>query len=140
MAKTFNELLQDFVNKSYDELLNIARGALDVMIPAFESVEKGKSADFILPFIGTTLAIDGNFTELEYKFLNDLLGGGVSYADAKASVQAHYNAEIIDVVDQLIDACGEDLKTAILVFCLCFTAVDETITREEGAFIAKLLA
>nr|MBR6777822.1 hypothetical protein [Clostridia bacterium] len=140
MAKSFNELLQEFVNKSYDELLNIASGALNVMVPAFNSIaDDGNGAKFVIPFMCTTLAVDGSFTELEYKFLNDLLGGGVDYAGAKAQVQAHYSADMIEIVDQIIDACGEDLKTAILVFCLCFTAVDETITRDEAAFIAKLI-
>jgi len=43
------------------------------------------------------------------------------------------------LVNDMIDACGEDMKAALLMFCLCFTAVDETITREEAAFIAILL-
>ena len=135
----FNQLLQEYVNKSYSELLELANEALGVLLPAFETIQAGKSAEFIMPFICTSLAIDGKFTELEYRFLNDLLGAGVNYEDSKQLVAAHYDADIMVLVDRMIDACGDDLKAALLVFCLCFTAVDETISREEAAFISMLL-
>lgn len=135
----FNELLKEYVNKSYEELLHLASGALGVLLPAFEKIQAGESGSFVIPFICTSLAIDGKFTALEHKFLNDLLGSNIDYADAKTLVNAHYDADIMTLVNDMIDACGDEMKAALLMFCLCFTAVDETITREEAAFIALLL-
>ena len=135
----FTELLKEYVNKSYDELLQLAKNALGVLLPAFEEIQPGKSTTFVLPFICTSLAIDGKFTELEYKFLNDIFGSNVSYEDAKKLVNVHYDADILELVNDLIDSCGAELKAALLLFCLCFTAVDETISREEAAFISILL-
>ena len=141
MAQTFNELLQDFVNKSYEELVSIANSALEIIVDGFSKIQTdSKPADFIVPFIATTLASDGKYTQLEHDFLNSVLETNISYDDSKNFVQSYYNEEIFDLVDQMIDACGQDLKNALVIFCLCFTAVDETITREESAFIAKLLA
>ena len=139
--KTFGELLQDFVNKDYDELLSIANGALEVIIEAHSQISPdGQASDFILPFIATTLAVDGQYTQLEHNFLNSLLESDIDYEEGKTCMQSYYNTEIFELVDQMIDACGNELKNAIIIFCLCFAAVDETITREGGAYIAKLLA
>ena len=141
MAKTFNDLLQDFVDKPYEELVSIANGALEVIVVGFSKINtESKPSDFIIPFIATTLASDGKYTQLEHNFLNTVLETDISYDDSKHFVQSYYNEEIFDLVDQMIDACGQDLKNALVIFCLCFAAVDETITREEGAYIAKLLA
>ena len=141
MAKNFQDFLQDFVNKPYEELVGIANEALKVIIRAFEQLQTEEEvADFILPFISTTLAADGKYTQLEHNFLNSVLESNLTYEEGKACVQAHYDEELFNLVDQMIDACGEELKSALLVFCLCFAAVDETITREENAYIVKLLS
>jgi hypothetical protein len=49
------------------------------------------------------------------------------------------NEEGQELVDKIFDACGTELKTELLSFCLCFMAVDETISREETAFVKRLL-
>jgi hypothetical protein len=139
--KTFADLLQDYVNKPYEELLELANDALAVIVEALIQVTpEDNAAEFILPFIATTLASDGRYSELEHTFLNDVLQGELTYDEAKTCMQAHYNPEIFEAVDKIIDACGQDLKSALIVFCLCFAAVDETITREESAYLAKLLS
>lgn len=141
MANTFNDLLQDFVNKSYEELVSIANGALEVIVEGLNKVSgEANAADLILPFIATTLAVDGQYTQLEHNFLNAVIDGSLTYEEGKNCMQAYYNVEIFELVDKMIDACGQELKNAFVIFCLCFAAVDETITREEGAYIAKLLA
>jgi hypothetical protein len=141
MASTFNDLLQDFVNKSYEELVSIANGALEVIVEGLNKVSgEANAADLILPFIATTLAVDGQYTQLEHNFLNAVIDGSLTYEEGKNCMQAYYNVEIFELVDKMIDACGQELKNAFVIFCLCFAAVDETITREEGAYIAKLLA
>ena len=141
MAKTFNDLLQDFVNKSYEELLDIANGAFAAIAEGFEQLgTDNELSDFILPFIATTLAVDGKYTQLEHDFLNAVLESDLSYAAGKEYMASHYDDNIFELVDKMIDACGQDLKNAIVIFCLCFASVDETISREEGAYIAKLLA
>ena len=111
----FNALMQEYVNKSYDELLSIANNALGIAMEIFNGIAKdGNGAPYVVPFMSTTLAIDGKFTELEYKFLNDLLGGGVDYDAAKANVQSHYSDDAINFVDQIIDACPAEMKAVLL--------------------------
>ena len=141
MAKTFGDFLQEFVDKSYNELLEIANHAFCLIVEAYDKINPdGEVSDFFLPFIATTIAADGQFSKLEHDFLNDVLESDLAYDEAKSFAQSYYNPEIFEVVDQMIDACGEDLKHALIIFCVCFAAVDETVTREESAYLVKLLA
>ena len=136
----FNALMQEYVDKSYDELFEIANQSLSVAMEAFNKLAKdGNGAPYVVLFISTVLAMDGKFTELEYKFLNELLGGGVDYNSAKANVQSHYSDEAFDLADKLIDSCPDDFKTVLLMLVTCFAAVDKTISVEEVRYIAKLM-
>lgn len=136
----FNALMQEYVDKSYNELYEIASQSLAIAMDVFNKIAKdGNGAPYVVLFLSTTLAIDGKFTELEYKFLNDLLGGGVDYNSAKANVQSHYNDEAFDLADKVIDSCPQDMKTVLLMLVTCVAAVDKTITVEEARYIAKLL-
>jgi len=138
---SYSKLLQDYVNAPYDVLLAVANDSLAKIMPVFnELAEDGNGAGFVLPFICTALAVDGKFSELEYKFVKDLLGIDQSYDYFKNVVQSYYTGEWLQLVDGLIDSCPEELKNALLSFCLAFVAVDEKISREENAYIAKLMA
>ena len=139
-VEKFNALMQDYVDKSYNELYDIASKSLSIAMDVFNKIAKdGNGAPYVVLFISTVLAMDGKFTELEYKFLNDLLGGGVNYESAKANVQSHYRDEAFDLADKLIDSCTDDFKTVLLMLVTCFAAVDKTITVEEARYIAKLM-
>ena len=136
---TFNEVLQGYVNLSYQELLQTAHQAAQKVIPFFNSVvEDGNGAIFTISFIGACLASDGQLSSLEKQFVCDLFG-----VDA-ATVEGIFkgtNAEIVHIVDQVFDTVSDqEVKVALLSFCLCFLAVDERISREEVALIQKLLA
>ena len=136
----FNALMQEYVDKPYEELLSLANQALDPAMNFFNKLAKdGNGAPYVVLFLSTVLAMDGKFTQLEYKFLNDLLDGGVNYDSAKANVQSHYNDEAFDLADEVIDSCPEDIKTALLILVTCFAAVDETISADEARYIAKLI-
>lgn len=132
------EILQDFVNESYESLLGMAKLALAELTPVFaELADDGNGAKFVVPFFATSLAVDGKFTEKEYRFVCDLFGD-ISYEEMKSLVEMHYNAEMIEMVDGLADSCPVKLKSKLITLCCCFLAVDETISREEVAFINKL--
>lgn len=137
---TLNEFLQDFVNEPYEKLVGMAQQSIADLLPVFNNIaEDGQGSKFVVTFIGTSLAVDGKLSDLEYKFVCDVLGGGFTYDEVKQLAGAHYNADIINAIDGLVDACSVELKSALITFCCCFLAVDETISREEVAFVQKLL-
>ena len=133
-----SDILQDFVNEEYDNLLGMAKQAIADILPVFNDLAKdGDGATGLIALFATSLAVDGKLSELEYKFVCDLLGDK-SFDEVKALVAAHYNAETFDLVDKLVDEFPVDMKSKLLTFCCCFLAVDEKISREEVAFVTKL--
>ena len=139
----FNELLQNYVDKSYDELVGLARASIAAFSDDLQSIfpDGTDSAQVIAIIISSCIGVDGKFSTLEYKFMCDLLGCGdkFSYEDLKDIVQSHYGAESIALTDSLADVLSDDKKAALISFCLCFLAVDETIERNEVAFVIKLM-
>ena len=48
----YNQLLKDYVNTSYNDLLRIAENSMLKIMPAFNNIAKdGNGASLILPFI-----------------------------------------------------------------------------------------
>ncbi len=133
------ELLQEYVDLSYKELWEIAYNAWAKMKPYFDKATKdGDGTIFIIGFLGTSLAADGKFTDLECQLVCDLFGVD---ADTAKSVYSRTSKETLDIIDNVFDEMLEtqEIKVAVLTFCLCFLAVDETINRDEIAFIQRLM-
>ena len=137
---TLNELLQDYVNKSYDELLTLARNSVEEIV-----CRLSKDGDTEIPakvcyfLTMACIGADGKLSDLEQRFYRDLLGVNTTYQDLSHNA-LDGNDELRALADQMFDASSLELKAPILSFCLCFLAVDETISRDEIAFINRLLA
>lgn len=135
-----NQILQDLVNEDYDTLVGMAQSSIVDLLPIFNDIaEDGDGKNAIIALFATSLAVDGKLTDLEYKFVCDVLGGDFTYDEVKDIVQIHYNDEMIEAINGLADSCPTDLKSKLVVLCGAFLAVDETISRDEVAFIIKLL-
>ena len=144
---TLNELLQKYVDASYETLLSIANDNFSKLMPVFEEVaqkvhgaDNNGGAEIMVPIMCATLAVDGRFTELEYNFFKDLLNSKLSYEEVKSVVAGYANEEGFALVDGIFDSCGPELKSELLSFVLCFLAIDQTISSDETAFIKRLLA
>ncbi len=132
------KLLQDFVNEPYETLLGMAKSAFAELKPVFDKASAdGQGSKLLIGLMATSLAIDGHLTELEYKFVTDLFGE-FSFEEVKGLVQMHYTADMLKLMDDLVDSFSTDLKARLLTFCCCFLAVDETISRDEIAFVYRL--
>lgn len=133
-----NEFLQDYVNKSYDELLFHARYSLSELVEPLTSIfgTTEDAAQVSLIIISACVGIDGKITGLENKFIGDLTGNPGDYSDMVANLSGEKAREL---TDGLVDSLSGDLKSYLTIFCLCFLAVDETISREEVAFIQRLI-
>ena len=132
------QILQDFVNEPYEHLVDMARQAFADIKSTFEEAAPGvDTSQLIVSLFATSLAVDGKLTELEVKFVTDLFNG-VTYDDVKQLVEAHHSAEMVAFIDEFVDGCPIEIKSKLLTLCCCFLAVDETISRDEIAFIYKL--
>ena len=134
------DLIKEYVNKDYSELVSIATEAFGNVVVAFDKLSDGStdSQFATMAFIGTALAADGKFTPLEYRFLCDLLGD-MKAESAVEFVKAHFSDECLKLTDKLFDVADNGLKTDLLTLVLCITAVDETVSVEETKYIVRLL-
>lgn len=138
---TLRELLQDYVNLPYDQLVKKATNYLNELMPTFIKYSSdGNGADFAVAFIFCSIASDGKLTDTEYNFLNDVFHANHVYDSVKLKIAQYYNQGIMELMDNIIDSSPKQVKNKILHLCACFLAVDETVTREEIGFITKLLA
>ena len=133
-----NDLLQDYVNKSYDELLSFAKISLSHLVDPFTEIfgSQQDAAQVTAFIISACVGVDGKITALEAKFIRDLLGVNEDYTEVIAKMS---NEDSRTLTDKIMDSFTGDMKSHMLLFCLSFLAVDETISRDEGAFVRRLL-
>jgi hypothetical protein len=132
------EILQDYVNKDYQELVSLAAQSFDVLYPAFvEAFGKDDATLMVASFMASSLSADGSLSQRETQFICDLLGADASFAQNLYNLDGQGQAS--DLADKIFDSVPEQFKSHLLNLCLCFLACDETISRTEVAFIVRLL-
>ena len=133
---TFNELLQNAVNSDYSTLVKNAQTALVALMPLFKKLDEEHEGVFLsTSVILSAIAADGVLTGLEKKFLGDVLGLS---DDTISKFISMYDSRMVELTDKLADS-NDTVKAAILALIVPFCAVDEKISREETAFIRKIL-
>ena len=137
---SFDKLLQNYVNKSYDELLSLAKYSMSQFIDTLVEQSDSEGAAKVCALItAACLGADAKLSYLEHKFFNDLLDSDDDYFENLEFVSGLGNDKAREMTDRLVDSLSDDEKAAAVSFCLCFLAVDETISRDEVAFIARLI-
>lgn len=135
------ELLQTYVNQPYEKLLAAAQDSLSRLVPLFNNVFGQEDGTiFVLQFLCTALAADGQLSQLEYRFLCDVVN--IDSADtAVKMVAAACNEQSRALVDKVFDSINNDnVKADMINLFLCCVAVDETISKDETALFLRLLA
>ena len=138
---TLDEILQDYVNLPYSDLLAIANKSLGDLVNALgnNDADDEMKAKVLMTLTAACLDVDGKVSRLEHKFICDILEQENDYDELCDLVASLGDSEGRDLIDELLDTCP-DMKSPALAFCLCLLSIDETITREEVAFIKKLIA
>lgn len=134
---SFNDTLQNLVNKDYDELLGFAKIAIGKIFPACQAVDEDNKGVFMMTsIILAAIAADGKLSAIEKKFLKDLLELSDEQIDQYIGM---YDSRMAELTDKFADALTPELKADVVMLVCSVAACDETISREETAFIAKLL-
>lgn len=132
------DLLVEYVNKPYEELLEMAKYSIGKTYELLADMEQEKVGNMLIFFLAATLGADGQLTSLERKFVVDLLG--VEAGSVDQVMQAGRNPEVQQLVDNLFDSAPQDLKPVLLMFVVAFICVDESVNRGEYEYVQKLLA
>ena len=134
---SLNELLQEMVNKDYEELVIQAKAAMVHVMPSCKAVDKDHNGILMLTtLILTAIAADGVMTALERKMLGEVTGLDAKGVDTMISL---YDSRMVDLADHFVDNMGDAVKAHALMLVLAFIAVDEKISKEEVRLVHKLL-
>lgn len=134
----FNEMMQNFVNKDYDELVNFGKIALGKILPVLKAVDEENEGMFALTSVVlSAIGADGTLTVLERKWMRDVLG---LTDDAIDNLITLYTSKTEDLTDALFDNGPTEFKGDLMMFVLSILSVDEKISKEETAFVKKLFA
>lgn len=134
----FGALMQEFVNKDYDELLALAKQAVTRVLPVCKTVdEQNNGIGALTAILLSSVAADGKLTRLEAQFLSDITGLDAAGVDNLTDM---YTGKMVELTDLLADKFSQETKADIMVLVTCLAACDETISREETAFLRQILA
>lgn len=134
----FGALMQEFVNKDYDELLALAKQAVTRVLPVCKTVdEQNNGIGALTAILLSAVAADGKLTRLEAQFLGDITGLDAAGVDKLTDM---YTGKMVELTDLLADKFSQETKADIMVLVTCLAACDETISREETAFLRQIMA
>lgn len=134
---SFQDTLQNLVNKDYDELMGFAKIAIAELYPACKVVDEDNGGVFMMTsIILSAIAADGKLTGIEKKFLMELLDLD---EDKLNTLIGMHDARMADLTDNFADALPAEMKAHVVMLVATIAACDETISREETAFLAKIL-
>lgn len=134
----FGALMQEFVNKDYDELLALAKQAVTRVLPVCKTVdEQNNGIGVLTAILLSSVAADGKLTRLEAQFLSDITGLDAAGVDKLTDM---YSGKMVELTDLLADKFSQETKADVMVLVTCLAACDETISREETAFLRQILA
>lgn len=136
MAKSFNDILQDMVNKDYKEIVSFAKMSIVDVLPACKAVDNEHDGLFMLmSMLLTGIGADGKLTNLERDFLIDVTGLNNSQISDFIKL---YDSRMVELTDKFVDSLTSKEKAAAMMLIICICAVDEHIKREETAIIRRL--
>ncbi len=132
----FNELMQKFVNLDYQSPVAIAQNSIVKILPVCKQIDPDNNGMAMLTAIVlSSLSADGVLTAKEQQFLCDTLNLNKETIEKLVSL---YTSAETDLVDKFVDTIT-DVKADVITIVCAFAACDETIKREECAFIYRLL-
>ena len=135
----FDQLLRQYTALSYDELLSFAKRCYGELTSELQAPGRG-GEDAVLSLFAACMGADGKLTRPEHTFINDLTDVARSYEDTLSLIRSMGATQCRRTADILADSLPSSKKAALISLCLCFVAVDHSISAGEAEFIQKLMA
>ena len=132
------DLLVEYVNKSYEELLEMAKYAIGKTYELLADMDQENVTKMLIFFLAASLGSDGQLTALERKFVAELLNADPNGLDQL--MEGGRSPEVVQLVDNLFDSAPQELKPVLLMYVTAFVCVDESVNRGEFEFVQRLLA
>jgi hypothetical protein len=134
------EILEEFVEKDYDELMDIFRISYLSFLKTLEKdyhFPTNMANTYAIDLIAASIAADGELAENEITFLKD------TFSLKDDQIQKLFDRGkkpyVVNGIEHMLMILSTDVKEYAITLCLSIIAIDEKITREEVAFIERLL-
>jgi uncharacterized tellurite resistance protein B-like protein len=134
----FDRLLQEYAAMSYEELLTFAKRCLGEL--SEELAAPGREDTAALSLFAACMGADGKLSRPEHTFISDLTDTLRGYEDTLALIRGLSPDRCRRATDSLADSLPPAKKAALISLCICFMAVDHTVSEDEAEFIRKLMA
>ena len=134
------EILEEFIEKDYDELMDIFRISY---LSFLETLEKkyhfptNMVNTYAIDLIAASIAADGELAENEITFLKDTFS--LKDDQIQKLFERGKKPYVVNGIEHMLMIVFSDVKEYAITLCLSIIAIDEKITREEVAFIERLL-
>ena len=134
------EILEEFIEKDYDELMDIFRISY---LSFLETLEKNYHFPinmvntYAIDLIAASIAADGELAENEITFLKDTFS--LKDDQIQKLFERGKKPYVVNGIEHMLMIVFSDVKEYAITLCLSIIAIDEKITREEVAFIERLL-
>ncbi len=137
---SFQDLLQKYVNEDYSTLVGLAKASVADILPKCAEIDKDNKGMLLLMSIALSgIGADSKASPTEVKFLADVLG-----IDANKVVEILAiivkNPTSLELAKKFVGISSTAIKASTINFIATLCACDETITRDEGAYILSLMA
>ncbi len=136
----FDKLCREYENLSDEKRLEMLTDLAGVIIPAIEDEDGGIPAFYLL--VSAACAADGKLDEDEFVLFRDSTGLDLDYDEAAETIRQIRGKDLLEEADELVDSfenTAEDIKTAMVSYCLCLCSADRRISLKERSFIRKLI-
>lgn len=140
----FEDLLQNIVNMSKEEKIDMAVSAINNLMPSFKQIDdKTNGFAIFSSLIGSAVGADGEISEDEFYFLQsflkayDLELSKEEFIDYLKSSTSENSYKLVLELKEILTDDGI-LEVTKLIAAIC--AIDDKIDKNEAAYIATLLS
>ena len=139
-VSSFQELMQQYVNKDYSTLVGLAKASVNDILPECAKIDTDNKGVLLLMSIALSgIGADSNASPKEVQFIADVLDVEANkILDILAAIVK--NPTSLELAKKFVGVCPKELKAATINFIATICACDETITRDESAYILTLMA
>lgn len=139
-SQRMQELYASYAGKGYEALCSDAKKRLGIVRPLLdEKVGEKNAKTFLLYLVGILVGVDGRLAENELAFIRQVLDASITRRQIEDIAHQVSTPSYQATVNQIVDGFAPVLKHNLLMFCLCFLAVDASIDKREATYFEKLI-
>ena len=140
---SFTDAMQEIVNLSEEEKVRLAGNSFLSLMPHLAQFdEKNKGLTLVLAIFGASAGADGKLTHSEValiRAITNAIGMKLSDENVLELVKASTKEDGYKMISSLSGILDDEGRASLITLVASICAIDDTLSKEELAFIASLL-